>query len=393
MSKITLTRLHHNNSDCIAIGFAYHHHFISILKKMSIARWSNSKKTWYMNNTVSNIDLLLKTFKDIAQIDTNLLVNTLPTPIKPPTVKRTRQLTTTQRTLLNTFYKYLKGKRYSDSTITTYTTYVADFLEFHAEKLIETLSNRDVELFIESVFMERNYSISTQRQFVSALKLFTVFRPDTQIESLELVRPKKSRLLPSVLSQGEILRLLQRTTNLKHRAIIALIYSCGLRISELLHLKLEDIDIERRQILIKNSKGRKDRYVGLAESFLPLLNNYIMSYRPTQLFAEGTNNGPYSPESIRSFLKRNCKLAGINKRVTPHTLRHSYATHLLENGVDIRYIQTLLGHSRPETTMIYTHVKRQDLMNISNPLDVAVQQYKAVAKPRPNVGLSRNFSV
>jgi len=171
-----------------------------------------------------------------------------------------------------------------------------------------------------------------------------------------------------------MISIIQHTKNLKHRAILALIYSAGLRISELLNLKLEHIQIQRKQLLIKNAKGRKDRYVTLAESFMPLLHNYLITYRPEIYFVEGTKGKPYSASSVRKFLFRSCKSAYIRRTVTPHTLRHSYATHLLESGVGLRHIQELLGHSRPETTMIYTHVARKDLLDIQSPLDSAIKQ-------------------
>ena len=260
---------------------------------------------------------------------------------------------------------------------------------FHTKKDVVTLTNRDVEIFIENVYLARKYSISTQRQFISALKLFKAFIPEIAIDEVSLVRPKKSRKIPVVLSQKEVLALISCTKNLKHRAIIAMLYSCGLRVSELINLKLSDIDIDRKQLHIKVAKGRKDRIVHLADNFIPLLGNYYTSYQPKYFVFEGQEGGKYSAESIRQFLKRNTALAKIRKRVTPHTLRHSYATHLLENGTDIRYIQVLLGHSRPETTMIYTHVQRKDLMQITNPLDVIVKKHLQQDNTNIKLGLSR----
>jgi site-specific recombinase XerD len=285
-----------------------------------------------------------------------------------------RDLTAAQKTLLNSFYLYLKGKRYSTSTLQTYTFFVADFVNFHTNKALELLTNRDVELFIETVFIERKYSISSQRQFISALKLFTVFYPHTQINDLQLTRPKRSRKLPNVLSQEDILRILQVTKNLKHRAILGLLYSSGLRIGEITSLRLYDIDVQRKQIKVSSGKGRKDRFVVIANTFLPLLQNYLLTYKPLSFFIEGPSQKRYSESSIRKFLAKSTALASVTKNVTPHTLRHSFATHLLENGVGLRHIQELLGHSKPETTMIYTHVKRKDLMDIQNPLDVALHK-------------------
>ena len=374
------TGLHRNNS-VFFLHFYFNDLIIEKLKSIS-ASWSQTKKCWCLKNSEENLALILELFKDVTKVDVSKI---------PKKTRFKRDLTTAEKKILNNFYLFLKGKRYSQSTIQTYTVFVADFINFHTKTPLEELTNRDVELFIETVFIERNYSVSSQRQFISALKIFTVFYPQIKINNLSLERPKKSRLLPNVLSQEEVLRIIQYTQNIKHRAILTLLYSCGLRIGELINLKLEDFHVERKQLIVKKGKGRKDRYVSLADSFLPLLSNYYNSYKPIIYFVEGQNGGKYSAESIRSFLRKSCKKAGIRKLVTPHTLRHSYATHLLENGVDLRYIQTLLGHSKPETTMIYTHVQRKDLMEIQNPLDVALQKFNKINNNNQKVVLSRNI--
>lgn len=363
--EIFLEQKTHKKKNQLLLKFKYNDALINIVRNIKSTHWSKSLKSWLIEDTNENLALIIDAFKNITIINTENLS-------KKKVFKR--NLTLEQRNLLNNFYLYLKGKRYSQSTIQTYSFFIADFVNFHTQTLLKELSNRDVELFIEKVFIERNYSISSQRQFISALKIFIIFYPYTKINNLVLERPKRSRKLPNVLSQEEILKIISATQNLKHRAIIALIYSCGLRISELINLKLADFYIERKQLIVKNGKGRKDRYVSLADSFLPLLSNYYHSYKPKLFFVEGQNGGKYSAESVRQFLKKSCLKAKIIKPVTPHTLRHSYATHLLENGVDIRYIQSLLGHSKPETTMIYTHVKRKDLMDIQNPLDIALKK-------------------
>ena len=372
----------HRKNNQLLIKFEYDETLISLVRTVNGASWSKSLKAWYLISTAENLSMILKLFKNVTKVDVSKISKK--TPFK-------RDLTDEQKKLLNQFYLFLKGKRYSQSTIQTYTFFIADFINFHTKIPLKELSNRAVELFIETVFMERNYSVSSQRQFISALKIFTVFCPQTKIHNLSLERPKKSRILSSVLSQEEVLRIIQYTQNIKHRAILTLLYSCGLRIGELINLKLIDFHIDRKQLIVKKGKGRKDRYVSLADSFLPLLSNYYYSYKPTIYFVEGQNGGKYSAESIRSFLRKSCKKAGIRKPVTPHTLRHSYATHLLENGVDLRYIQTLLGHSKPETTMIYTHVQRKDLMEIQNPLDVALQKFNKINKDKQKVVLSRNM--
>ncbi len=287
----------------------------------------------------------------------------------------------------------MRGKVFSESTVRTYYIHILDFTIYLKGKPVAEIVNRDVELFVEDVCVKRRYSVSTHRQVISAMKQFANFHPTCRIENPELERPHKSRFLPVVLSKQEVIDLLRNTRNLKHKAVLALLYSSGLRIGELIDLELNDIDVDRRQIFIRNGKGRKDRYVIMAESFRQLLHNYLMTYRPLKYFVEGQNpNTQYAPTSVRSFLKRSCKLARITKKVTPHTLRHSYATHLLEQGVDLRYIQELLGHARPETTMIYTHVSKRDMLNIESPLDTLIKQMSAPQNKNNNPSLSReNF--
>ena len=379
LPTIFLEQKVHRKKSQLLVRFSYHNRLIALIRSMEGSYWSKSLQTWYVNYSEENVQTILTLFKGITKVDTSKLT-------KKKLFKR--NLTESQKKLLNSFYLFLKGKRYSKSTIQTYTFFIADFINFHSKTPLEDLTNRAVELFIEKVFLERNYSISTQRQFISALKVFIVFYPHTEINNLILERPKKSRKLPSVLSQEEVLRIIASTQNLKHRAILVLIYSCGLRISELINLELTDFYIERKQLIIKNGKGRKDRYISLADSFIPLLSNYYYSYQPKIYFVEGQKGGKYSAESVRQFLKKSCIKANIKKTVTPHTLRHSYATHLLENGVDIRYIQSLLGHAKPETTMIYTHVKRKDLMEIQNPLDIALQKLNKEDKANKKLVLS-----
>ena len=250
-------------------------------------------------------------------------------------------------------------------------------MKFQHKIAIEDYTNRHVELFIEQVFIQRKYSVSSQRQFISALKLFTTYFPHTQIAALRLTRPKKSKKLPEVISQDQFLSLVQAAKNLKHRTIICVLYGSGLRISELLNLELKDlVDPDRNQLFIRNAKGRKDRYAQLSAYLKPILFNYLNTYKPQRYFIEGPNGKAYSASSVRKFLVVYAQKAGIAQRITPHILRHSYATHLLEQGVGIRHIQELLGHPKPETTMIYTHVTQKDLSAIKSPLDSVIAKFK-----------------
>jgi site-specific recombinase XerD len=374
LPTITLSKAYHKNASQILITFKYNPSLIDLAKNILNARWSETLKGWYLKNNPINLKHIYKVYKHHANINNTILFALPKSKKQNSEQKRKRQLTKIQRNILNGFYKYLLGKRYSKSTILTYTFFIADFVEYYTNTTLKNLNNKDVELFIEDIFIKKQYSISTQRQFISALKQFIIFYPNTGINQIELTRPKKSKKLPIVLSQEEIISIIQHTKNLKHRTIIALLYSAGLRISELINLRLIDFEIQRKQIHIKSGKGRRDRYVMIADTFIPLLKNYIATYQPKLYCIENPNGGKYSDSSIRKMLHHSCIRAGIKKHVTPHTLRHSYATHLLEQGVGIRFIQELLGHSKPETTMIYTHITRKDLLSIKSPLDTALMQ-------------------
>ena len=371
LPTILLSKIVHRKEEQLSVNFIFNFELKEKIKTIPNFKWSQTLKIWYTPFSEENLHVLKNTVEGIATLsyDSSIFKKE-----ERKVERKPRNISEENKQIIRLYVKYLKGKRYSESTVKTYFTLLADFIDYINDKPLETLNNRDVELFIEDVFVPRKLSISTQRQLISAIKLFKAFYPECAIDEIRLTRPKKDRILPTVLSKEEVIDLLRCTKNLKHRAVLAMIYSAGLRISELLNLELKNIDVDRRQIIVKNAKGRKDRHIILAESFIPLMVNYITSYVPKRYFVEGLIEGEkYSAESIRSFLKMACKAAHITKKVTPHTLRHSYATHLLENGIDLRYIQELLGHAKPETTMIYTHVSKKDLLQIKSPLDMALK--------------------
>ncbi|UBM61303.1 tyrosine-type recombinase/integrase [Candidatus Sulfidibacterium hydrothermale] len=385
LPQIIIERIVHKKQVRIAVRFKFNRDIIHRIKELEGYRWSATKKLWYFPDNPGQVEKIKQHFRGIADVIDK--VSDAP-PIRVKGLIKNRRLSEEMQNLLRDFAKYLRGKRYSESTVHTYSTFIADFLDFLRNKKPEEITSRDVERFSEEVMAPNHYSISTQRQFVSAVKQFKAFYPSLAVDQFVLERPRKSRQLPSVLSKDEVLRLLIATQNLKHRAALTMIYASGLRISELLNLKLADIHTERRQIFIRSGKGRKDRVVIFAESFLPMFQNYLVTYRPKVYFIEGKPGKQYSAESIRAIIKRSARRAGIRQRVTPHTLRHSFATHLLDNGVDIRYIQELLGHNSPKTTMIYTHVSRKDILRIQSPLDEAIKRVIEEDKKNPNILLS-----
>jgi site-specific recombinase XerD len=391
MEKVTLDLIEHRNAKQIKIGFEFNRTLKEHLKKLSGIKWSATHHCFYILFSQKNAKRLEDHLTNKGyHVNRKKLSAAKVKPVQNAEKKLAEkpELTKTEKGLLWKYVNYLRGKRFSKSTVKTYYSFILKFVRF-LDKPVAELKKRDFEGFIEQVLVPQNYSVSSHRQCVSAFKHFAVlFNLDTSID-FENLRPKREKKLPVVLSTEEVIAILQATRNLKHRAVLSLIYSSGLRIGELLALQLEDIDVERRQVFVHQSKNRKDRLVILAESILPLLQNYLVSYKPEKYVVEGKPGKTYSAESVRAFLKRSCKRAKIKKRVTPHTLRHSFATHLLEEGVDLRHIQELLGHSRPETTMIYTHVRKKDLLAIKSPLDRALGGLKKTLpdKQDKNLGL------
>lgn len=260
---------------------------------------------------------------------------------------------------------YMLRKNYSKRTIESYSKSIFDVLK-SSHKDIYHLTPDDFNEFINDAII--TFSTSYVNQVISAGKLLLKYglgKSDILINKLE--RPFSEKHLPVVLSVSEIASIIKNTNNIKHKAILATIYSHGLRISELINLKISDIDSKRGYLYVRNGKGYKDRPIPLNSECLMLLRTYYKKFKPKEYLFEGQFEPYYSTTSIRAILKIAVKKSRILKRVKVHTLRHSFATHLLENGVDIRYIQELLGHSSVKTTEIYTHVSSVHLKQLSVP--------------------------
>ncbi|WP_291108683.1 site-specific tyrosine recombinase/integron integrase [Flavobacterium sp. UBA6195] len=336
----------HKGTPRIAVYFEKNAALIARIKTFEDARWSASKQYWHLPDTAANrlhfklplAHTLVPNAEGIASIET--------------------------------FKRYLLSKRYSPNTINTYSDALKSFLTFCNTKALKDINNQDVIAYNNDYILKNKFSSSFQNQTVNAIKLFFKIVKETSIETDKIHRPKREKVLPNVLSKEEVFKILDATENLKHRTLLALVYSAGLRISEALEMKPKDIDSIRMLIHVKNAKGKKDRYTLLSEKVLLLLREYYMVYKPKEYLFEGQFGGMYSSRSAQIVLKKAAERAGIKKSITLHTLRHSFATHLLESGTDLRYIQDLLGHSSPKTTMIYTHVSNDSLKKIKNPFDV-----------------------
>ena len=266
------------------------------------------------------------------------------------------------------FEKVLVLRRYSPNTIRTYVGKVQAFVDYQGID-IANLSQEKIEDYFFQLASRKKLSISSQKQLAGALTLLyeSVFNRKIHFTFIEGLR--KEFRLPCVLSAKEVSTLLSSITNVKHRTILSLIYSAGLRIGEAINLKIADIDSQRMKVRIRQGKGNKDREVMLSEKILRELRIYWKQYQPNTYLFEGQGGTQYSASSIQRAFKRALLKADISKPATVHTLRHSFATHLLEKGVDIRYIQKLLGHKSITTTQIYTHLTDQGMDKITSPFD------------------------
>lgn len=267
---------------------------------------------------------------------------------------------------IHLFSEWLQMKRYSEKTIKTYTSILYKAAQYFEEKLDN--EEKDIFWYIQKQ-TQNNISLSYQKQLIGALKLYYNWYKQKKYNFLYIYPSQNESKIPTVLSKKEVKIIINNINNLKHKAIISIIYSWWLRISECIQLQINNIDSQRMQIYIKNSKGAQDRNVPLSKEILKLLRKYYKVYKPKDFLFQWQWWWSYSESSIQRILKRATKSAGILKNVTPHTLRHSYATHLLENWVDIRIIQELLGHKNIKTTQIYTHITNHSLDKIINPFD------------------------
>ncbi len=271
--------------------------------------------------------------------------------------------------LITKYEHHLTLKNYSENTLRSYLNGLDVFLDYVRSHKIEKITSAELESFFHHAKMEMNYSYSMMKQLLASVKFLFVEVLDETIDFDFNIKMKKPSTIPEVLSVEEVQRLLNSFTNLKHKAIFTLCYSAGLRLGEILNIKISDIDSDSMQIRIHQAKGKKDRYSLLSPKVLELLRRYVSEYKPKEYLFEGQNGGKYSSASVQQLMRRHRKKANIKKKATPHTLRHSFATHLLDNGTDIRFIQELLGHQHISTTQIYTHVSSRKLKDVKSPIE------------------------
>lgn len=353
----------HKGEPRIKVDFPYNKSITAILRQIPDAKWSQTKKVWHIPYTKEAFNQLKELFPDIEFPNKGKEKNSKEIDIRLPFSKNYLDS-------IKDFELWMKHKRYSDSTISSYCDCIKIFLKFLNPKQLNDIVNEDMVNFANNYIITKKLSYSYQNQMVNSVRLFfrEIIHCSFDIEKIE--RPRREHKLPNVLSKQEVSAILSVPKNIKHKAMLSLIYACGLRRSELLNLKTSNVDSKRHLLLILNAKGKKDRIIPISDKVIEMLREYYKIYKPKTWLFEGAKVGEqYSEQSLQTVLKLAVIKAKINKPVTLHWLRHSYATHLLESGTDLRYIQELLGHSSSKTTEIYTHISTKSIQNIKSPFD------------------------
>jgi site-specific recombinase XerD len=327
----------------------------------------------YIPNTPLHVDSIFKVFKGIAWINTryffrNRPVSTNAQEVDLTALKTKAAVVNPEVACPKEYIELLESKRYSLNTAKIYVCFFTDFMRYLNGKPVNEVNEYDIKEYILSI-VRKGHSISRQNQAINAIKFYYEQVLDMPQRFYDIDRPRGEKRLPAVLSEEEIARIITSTDNLKHKAILVTIYSGGLRLSELLELKITDVESGRQRLCLRGAKGNKDRYSILSDTTLALLRKYYLVYRPKVYLFEGQNGGQYSAKSVQNIVKHGLEKADVRRPASVHTLRHSFATHLLENGTDLRYIQTLLGHTSLTTTEIYTHVSTKGLKDVVSPID------------------------
>ena len=333
------------------LAIPYDQSLISKAKKLK-GRWHPELKLWLFPFTANFKEELCKVF-DIGHSDSTAAVRIK---CKSSTPKE--------------YHEQLERRRYSPNTVQTYLSLFEQFLNYFPDTPPEKLGNEEVMIFQTYLVKEKKVSTSSQNQYINAIKFYFEKVLGREKGYYHIERPIKEFKLPKVLTEKEVAAILNSVHNLKHKAMLLLVYSSGLRAGELINLRINDIDGEQMRLFVRGGKGKKDRVTILSQKALEVLRKYFKEYRPKEYLFEGQNSGKYSSTSLRKVFERALVNSKIKKKVTLHSLRHSFATHLLEQGVDIRYIQVLLGHNSSKTTEVYTHITHKGWNKIISPLDI-----------------------
>lgn len=370
--NITLKHLLIDQKKQIGLKFYPDKVIQALIKTLPEIKWNETYGMVYLPNTKENLNLIFKTFQGVAWVNCNQFfpdrfVGQNNDPVNVDGYRK-RILPDDYRRCPENYLQKLELKRYAINTVKAYVSCFEAFINHFKNLELLEIGELEIRGYLQKLIHEGK-SASYQNQAINSIKFYYEIVMGMPNRFYAIERPRKTKKLPQVLAKKEVLALIAQTNNLKHKCIVSLLYSAGLRRSELLNLRFKDIDSKRMLIRVEDAKGNKDRYTLLSENLLTDLRKYFSKWRPKEYLFEGQNGGKYSAKSVENIVKNAAAKAGIQKTVTPHVLRHSFATHLLEAGTDLRYIQTLLGHSSSRTTEIYTHVAINKLGALKSPLD------------------------
>jgi site-specific recombinase XerD len=367
---ITLKHILVEGTKYIGLQFHSNKRIESIILKDKRFSWNDKFELYIIANTKTHIRLIFDLFRGIAWINGAHFFENKKHQKNNPRISLASFKTRGGK--LNPipaeYIRQLELKRYSLNTCKTYISCFEKFIAaFPNQKLME-INEMDIQEYLQNL-SEKGCSGSYLNQMINAIKFYyeVVLKMPNRFYSIQ--RPFKQEKLPKVISPPEVKKIINATGNIKHKCILSLLYSAGLRRQELLDLEISDIDSDRMLITVRNGKGGKDRVTLLSDKVLYDLRIYFKEWRPQRYLFEGKPGVKYSASSIRQILSKASQKAGLHRKVTPHMLRHSFATHLLENGTDLRYIQKLLGYNSSKTTEIYTRVSIQNIQNLKSPLD------------------------
>lgn len=397
METVILKYLAHKEGDHIGINFPDLAELNRAVRKIKNARWSRTHRCWYVPLQKENHRAILDAFSGLAAIEQGALRTYLedrkkgklpsPPPVparpekpvavpafpkKPVAVNRDNKIYPVNAHVLADMKQHLVLKAYSPSTRKTYLNEMAQLLQTIAALPADALTPDHLKRYLVYCFEKLQLSENTLHSRINAMKFYYEQVLHREKFFWEIPRPKKPIQLPKLLNENELAALFNALTNKKHKAMLFTAYSAGLRVSEIVNLKIADIDSKRMQILVERAKGKKDRYVNLSPVLLDILRSYIREYKPRPkeyLFESEQTFTAYPVRTVQQIFTMAKKKARISKEVGVHSLRHSFATHLLDKGTDIRYIKDLLGHFNIKTTERYLHVSKKQLVNISSPFD------------------------
>jgi site-specific recombinase XerD len=361
----------------IGVSFGYNEEYITELKKIPGRKWHPNDKRWSFPYNIENTERIINIFKN-QKINIDPKLSIVISPIKKKSEGEVKQLDETVNNDDRELRQLMRLKNYSSKTIKSYTSCIRAFFQFYHNCNPRELSAGEIKSYLLYLIEKKNCTSGTINQYINALRFLYVEVYKAPFVIGEIPRPRKESKLPGVFNEEEVLNLFESVKNLKHRVMLMMTYAGGLRVSELVNLRIEDIDVQRRSIHIRAGKGMKDRCIPLAETIIKPLHIYWQAYNlgvRGWLFPGGKPGYHLSIRSIQAVFERAIQSARITKHVSMHTLRHSYATHSNERGYDIRHLQKLLGHKSIKTTEIYTHISNTEIAKVKSPLDFLLKNW------------------